>query len=167
MKKLLLFLLPFIVSCHTKTAEEKMKEGIKTYLSKTMHDFKSYEPVEFKKPDSVYTSYGESERGLELLDSIKRYNKLHESYLDQARSYTYTSPRVALSILNVGSVYGAKADSLLKLIDKETPLFERKFNGYEMVHSFRGKNMNGATIITTKRFYFDSAFNVTRSVEVE
>jgi hypothetical protein len=36
-----------------------------------------------------------------------------------------------------------------------------------MLHTFRGKNMNGATIIKTERFYFDTAFKVTEAVEVE
>jgi hypothetical protein len=72
-----------------------------------------------------------------------------------------------LSILDKGKVYSAKTDSIENVIDKETAAFVKKFNGYKMVHTFRGKNMNNATIITTKRFYFDSAFTVTKSVEVE
>jgi hypothetical protein len=144
-----------------------MKEGIKSYLAKTMHDFKSYEPVEFKKPDSMYTNYAESERGKALFDSIDLCDKMQKSYLERSKEYTYTSPRVALKLLDDGKRYLTKADSLLKLVDKERGLFAKKFNGYKMVHTFRGKNMNNATIITTKRFYFDSAFTVTKSVEVE
>jgi hypothetical protein len=167
MKKLLFLLIPVAIGCHTQTPEEKMKEGIKAYLSKTMHDFKSYEPVEYKKIDSVYTSYITSERGSALYDSIDFYTKMRKEILERAKEYTYTSPRVALSILDKGKVYSAKPDSIENVIDKETAAFVKKFNGYKMVHTFRGKNMNNATIITTKRFYFDSAFTVTKSVEVE
>lgn len=167
MKKLIVILLPIAVACHTKTLDEKLQDGIRVHLSKTMHDFKSYEPVEFEKPDSAYTNFAESERGKALFDSTDRYNKKQEDYLERARRYTYTSPGVALSIINEGKIYGAKADSLLKLIDKEKDSFKKKFSGYKMQHTFRGKNMNGATIIKTERFYFDSAYNVTKSVEVE
>jgi hypothetical protein len=167
MKKFVVFLLPFAVGCHSKTLDEKLQDGIKAHLAKTMHDFKSYEPVEFKKPDSAYTNFAESERGKALFDSTDRYNKTQENYLERARRYTYTAPRVALGLINEGKEYGVKADSLLKLIDKEKDLFTKRFSGYKMLHTFRGKNMNGATIIITKRFYFDTAFNVTKSVEVE
>lgn len=167
MEKLFLFLLALVISCKQKSREDLMKDGIKEYLSKTMHDFKSYEPVEFKKPDSTYTNYLTSDRGQALYDSIDNYNKLQEDLLTRAKEYTYTAPRVALEILKEGRVYNAIADSLIKIRDKEKADFIKKFNGYEMLHSFRGKNMNGATILTTKRFYFDTTFTVIKSVEVE
>lgn len=167
MKKLILFLLPLAVACKTKTKDELMKDSIKAYLSKSMHDFKSYEPVEFKKPDSTYSNYAESERGKALFDSIDYYNKKQGIYLEQSRKHMYTSTYVASKMMNDGKIYGAKSDSLLKLVDKEKDFFVKRFNGYKMLHTFRGKNMNGATIINTKRFYFDTAFVVTKSVEVE
>jgi hypothetical protein len=167
MKKLLLLLFPLAVACHTKTPDEKMKEGIKTYLSTTMHDFKSYEPVDYKKTDSVYTSYLTTDRASALLDSLKLYNKLWEAIIKEAREYTYTSPTTGLRLLKQGRAYQAKIDSVNKIIDSEKTTFVKRFNGYEMAHTFRGKNMNGATIITTKRFYFDTTYKVTEAVEVE
>lgn len=167
MKKLILLLLPLAVACKSKTPEEKMKDSIKAYLSKSMHDFKSYEPVDFKKTDSVYTSYLTTERGQALLDSLKLYNKTWEEILERAKEYRYSSPTTALSILKGGRICEAKIDSVTKIMDSEKASFIKKFDGYKMLHTFRGKNMNGATIIKTERFYFDTTFAVTKSVEVE
>lgn len=167
MKKLLLLLLPLAVACKTKTKDEMMKDSIKAYLSKSMHDFKSYEPVDYKKTDSVYTSYLTTERGSALLDSLKLYNKLWEEIIDEAKEYTYTSPTTGLRLLKQGRVYQAKIDSVNKIMDSEKAAFVKKFDGYKMLHTFRGKNMNGATIIKTERFYFDTTYKVTEAVEVE
>jgi hypothetical protein len=68
MKKLLTLLAILTIISTSCSKEDKAKKLIKAELSKNMNDFKSYEPVEFSKIDSAFTSYegAEYERMLEL-----------------------------------------------------------------------------------------------------
>ena len=57
MKKLLLssMLLLSLSSC-TKSPMDKVEDAVREELRKTLHDFSSYEPVEWGKLDTIYVS---------------------------------------------------------------------------------------------------------------
>lgn len=171
MKRILLIFLSALllafVSCKPKTKYAIVKENIKSYLSKTMHDFNSYEPVQYGPIDSAFTSYQDSEKFNELKDLFSAYQKECEEALQKAESYLYVSRATGKRYSDKGTDYAHKLDSISKLISTEIYGFEPQFVGYKILHSFRGKNMNAATILTTEYFILDSAYNVIKSEEVK
>ena len=67
MKKILslAIIILFLNSC-TNSNEGKAKILIKEYLTTTMNDYSSYEPMEFSRLDSVYSRYYKDSTYIEL-----------------------------------------------------------------------------------------------------
>lgn len=167
MKYLPLFIIFYSMSCTEKSPTDRLQDEIKIHLSKTMHDFKSYEPVDYSKVDSTFTVYASTPRGKGLYDSLRRCTVLQERFTENARSYTYTAPETAMKLLSDSKRYGQVGDSLLAVINKEEKEYRGVFNGYKIVHSFRGKNMSGATVLSKKRFSFDTAYKLIDAQDVK
>lgn len=162
----LLLTMVLLHACKPQKKEDAVKKNIRSYLSKTMHDFKSYEPVEYGKQDSLYSSYLKTDRYKSLFDLCDEYSKGADEAIDDSKIYTYTNTSTAKYYLNKGKDCLRKYDSVTAIIKKEAFEFERKFIGYKVLHSFRGKNMNGATILTTEYFILDSLFNVVETEDL-
>jgi hypothetical protein len=161
MKQLaILFAVCALLGCKAKTREDILKEKIKAHLSKTMHDFKSYEPVQYGSIDSLFSTYDKTERYAELKSMFFEYKSLTDESLKEANTYLYANRTTGKYYSDKATILAHKLDSLSKLIKIEWNEFKPQFIGYNILHSFRGKNMNGATILTTEYFILDSALNV-------
>lgn len=154
-------------ACSPQSNEELIKKNIRSYLSKSMHDYNSYEAVDFGKIDTAYTDYSENPRYQSLMDSVKTYGELSDKMLEAARQSIYSSKTASRSYLNQADRYNKIADSINKIIEKENNSFKPVFKGYSIVHSFRGKNPNGALVLTDKKFFLDSNFHVVKSVSIK
>lgn len=166
----LLFLLPFLftLSCKQESMTDKAKKEIKLHLSKTMHDFKSYEPVEFSTLDTLYSSYTESNNYKIDMLSFDEYTTLSRHYTEYVKLYTkyYYSDSVK-KYNGLAKETLAKADSVNQKMIKERKGFNPQFIGYTLLHSFRGKNMNGAMILKREKFQFDSTMKFVMATELK
>jgi hypothetical protein len=161
MKKFLPILI-VLFSC-SQSPEERAKKGIKEYMSKTMHDFKSYEPVEFGKLDSSFTNFYQTEE-YNRLDSLNKfYQSSYEYFLLSAKN----TPNLELKKFQhkAATEYRDSSKVISDLIAQKDKEFKGVFNGYTIEHKFRGKNAMGASIINSDLFVLDKNFNVTKTRE--
>ena len=132
----IILLLLFCIGCKNK--DDKVKELIKQELSKTMNDFKSYEPVEFGKLDSTFTAYDRATFSLVdtiAAESIEKQLKIEKEFNEEQ--------------------------------DRKEKAFKKEFTGYAMTHTFRGKNSFGAMVLSKYRFFFNKELTkVTESFDV-
>ena len=151
----LILLLAIILFASSCSNEQKAKKAIETYLSKTLHDFKSYEAVEFGKIDSSFTFFMDAEE-FKTLDS--RFDELvragHER--DEASKSLHYSNERNLEIINDLIEKHKFGSDSMRIIREKIEEFEhnfvREFNGYVVLHSFRAKNANGALVLSEKFF---------------
>jgi hypothetical protein len=155
-----------LISCSPKPKEDVVKDNIHEYLSKTMHDFKSYEAVEFGKLDSMLSSYHKTERYDSLKAAFHVLKEESEDALDNAKIYQWTNKRLGLKYIEESTLAANGMDSIAKLMKKESAAFKPIFIGYNIFHSFRGKNLNGATGLTSKYFILDSSMKVVGTEEI-
>ena len=85
-KKRLLFIIAICFLLTACSKEDKAKKAIKNHLAKTMHDFDSYEPVEYGTLDSTVSTvelspdYQQKATVVALmLDSAEKVNKRRET----------------------------------------------------------------------------------------
>ncbi|SHG07750.1 hypothetical protein [Pedobacter caeni] len=180
MKKQLLTLLAVTsVLFYSCSKEDKAKKSIKEYLSKTMHDFKSYEPVEYGTLDSSYSDYKSSDiykkknlTAVKLMDSVEKLEKKIEQienknqlskikYYDwyEGSKFDNAEREEMLSILKVNKEMLLSVKQIYKTMSADSAAFKPEFNGYKMSHTFRGKNITGATIINTEVFHMNKAMD--------
>lgn len=149
-----------LIACKAKTKDDIVKDNIKSYLSKTMNDFKSYEPVEYGPLDSIITTYDKTPR----FDSLK---SIFDGYLSESKKATDNAKIVAglapytykLEVEKSNSFNGL-ADSILSIMKIEDSLFKPEFLGFKTKHSYRNRNENGATVLTSEYFYMKKDLTV-------
>ncbi|SHG32922.1 hypothetical protein [Pedobacter caeni] len=158
MKKTLTLALLSILALTSCSNEDKAKATVKTYLSKTMHDFKSYEPVEFGKLDSALSIFEltpyYTERYQAVMKILARNKALDEEYERLAISRNSYDPELVKNV----AIRGSLVDSGKKIVaDLEIKKkgFKQTFAGYALPHTYRGKNAHGAVVINTDTFYLD------------
>lgn len=139
---LVLISLVTLIGC--SSPEKKFKKAIKEELRLTLHDFKSYEPVQFGKLEVAESIYTDLPIVSEYLDKSEADLKLVHEYNDKADiydnsysrdEYWYYS-RLSSEALNSAKKYLEKIDSI-KLHFKPTVI------GWQMAHTFRAKNLGG------------------------
>lgn len=154
MQKLLLLLIlsTALTSCSN---EQKAKKAIKEHLSKTMHDFKSYEPVEFGTIDSSFTTFIETKEYKTTLARFELFNDSAERAIKEIKDLIYLNRTSNARLREMQKAGMVLSDSLTSIANRMASLeksFTPEFNGYSLAHSFRGKNPNGALILSTKIF---------------
>ena len=122
-----------IISC--SSPEKKAKKLIEGHLSKNMNDFKSYEPVEFSKLDSSFSTYERRTMDLDI-DTVVT-DDLNSAY--------------------------EKEDKFNAQEDINEKNFKPVFIGWRMNHQFRGKNAFGAMVLSDYNFQFDK--DLTKIIE--
>lgn len=130
------------------TPEQKYKKAISAFLSTSMHDYSSYQPVEYAKLDSSYSFYENS-------DVYKHDNKRENAI--QAESKGLDESNLTLK---------QKSEKLKKIIDsaqfymakmkRDRKSFVPEFNGFKITHKYRGKNVLGALVLNNSVFYLDT-----------
>jgi len=145
----------FHFSCST---ESKAKKAIKENLRLTLHDFKSYEPVQFGKIEVAMSSYADLPEVKRYLDMAEVFLETSQKFNDEAEIYgsefsrdSYLRYRkMSSNALDSASAYMKKIDSI-KLHFVPQPI------GWKMKHTFRAKNLGGNFGITNYEFYFNDA----------
>lgn len=159
MKKLLLCfaLMPLFIACK-KSPENQAKFLIEEKLKKTLHDYKSYEIVEFGKLDSSFTIFEELPHIKKEYDRVDEFNKEASDNLDLAKIYSdsYYLQDTFNKYMKIAQRANDSARSILKRIDVQHSKFKSEFNGWAMNHSFRAKNLNGNLGIHHYTYYFNS-----------
>lgn len=153
-----LLALVVLLSCGHASNESKAKKLIRDHLYKTLHDYKSYEPVEFEKIDTLYSAA--------IDDSLfNLYRTLADKYLDSANgltnelknSYLLPSSSVVL-IQEKGERTMDSAQYFIKKMEEREKIFKPDFIGWKMNHSFRAKSLGGNLGIHHYRYKFDKDF---------
>ena len=161
-----LVLILFTASCQSNT--DKAQKLIKDNLYKTLHDFTSYEPIEFSQLDSVYSTI-ESTGAPQLLkeanalaDSAQKLLKASRIFEESRKEYHFcdsmflVTTRSADSLLEISNRIITKADSI-------SLNFVPIFCGYRMTHRFRAKNSEGNFILTDNEYFIDK--NITTALK--
>lgn len=142
-----------------------------------MHDYKSYEPVEFSKMDSAYSRFEDEPEYIitntkleQVKDSILKVKEVGEDLMRDIRirdiSYYYrgsaswSRDRAELKKLtdDMSRLTGRMhvlTDTLTNFLNS----YKSRFIGFMVTHSFRGKNMNGATILTSRLFILNKTLD--------
>lgn len=157
MKRLLPFTCLCLFAC-SKPPEQKAKDLIAKELNLTLHDFKSYEPVQFGKLDSSFTSLDKNEdyeasinRMEEIVKELKEMNQDMDIYGSLWSSYRLEQETRKFKRLRIEFQYNQY------LSDSISNAFRQQFKGWQMKHSFRAKNLAGNVGIQHRLYQFDSS----------
>jgi hypothetical protein len=131
-----------LFSC--SSPERKAKKAIKEDLKLTMHDYKSYEPVQFGKLEVAMSNWEDVPEVKVYLAKADEFLKQYKEYDDKADIYhidysnsTYLMySKIANDYLALAKLYNEKADSIRLH-------FVPEVIGWQMTHSFRAKSLGG------------------------
>lgn len=150
------FLLLF--SCK-KTPDEKAQSLIKGWLKLNLHDWKSYDPVEFGKLDSSYSSLDDDQAYQNTKRELDSLYKAIKEDIEDERIY---APLASYS--GQYAYYKSLAAECYKRIIEDTAIvsnairkWEPTYLGRQMEHTFRSKNLGGNIGVHHIVFYFDSS----------
>lgn len=133
----------FFSSCQSK--EDKAKELVKDDLYKTLHDFNSYEPVEWTELTPTYDASKESE---ERKDTLLYYG-MRRILLEN-----FTSGDGILKEEKYTGEYKEKLKRYKAIEDSIHALMP--IDGYTINHTYRANTLGGNKRISTVRYDFDS-----------
>jgi PBP1b-binding outer membrane lipoprotein LpoB len=154
---IMLIVLIFFNSCSV-SPEEKAQDNVKKYLMGNMNDPKSYESVSFGKLDSMFSSFDESEEGIELIKQEKELSdKLNE--LDEKINHTQSLSELS-EIEKSGKIIIEKRKNIIDLKFEKSLSYKGEFIGFELKHSFRGKNKMGGLVLENSTFILDKNLDV-------
>jgi len=173
MKKLQSILVVLIISVVTligcSSTEKKFKKAINEELRLTLHDFKSYEPVQFGKievAESVYTDLLEVSK---YLDESETYLKLVDEYNDKSDIYDNDFSRDKYLYYNRLSYEAlSNAKKYLGKVDSIKLHFAPKVIGWQMTHTFRAKSLGGNLGIHHYNFIVDKEYKkVIKTIDLD
>lgn len=161
-------LLFMIVSCK-QSPEEKAKALIKEELRTTLHDYKSYEPVNYGILDSSFSSpadlveYREAKAAMsDNLEKLKEFNSDLEIYgRSWVASGEFANKKEQYKLLNI------EFDKAKKTVDSILKGFVPRFSSWKMKHSYRAKSLVGNLGIHHYDYYFDSSLTkIIKNVDI-
>jgi hypothetical protein len=143
MKRILfLFFAVFaLMACSQKTPQQKAEAAVKQYLQKNMDDPSSYEPVEFGKLDSAYSTLEDD-----------------SAYIAMNAEIAGIYPETIADI--------NKKTALQNNLTKYISSYKNKWTGYTITHKARAKNKLGALVMENLKFTLDKNFNVKKTEEI-
>lgn len=160
-----------MVGC--SSPEKRAQRLIKAELKGTLHDWGSYEPVNFGTLDSVYTTPIDNLEYLTAKCMYIEWGKRHKESSKKIDDYCnqlsihgpnkYVQEEVEAELSHLERITDSIAVCLrtMSLIEKD---FTPTFKGWSMQHTFRAKNGVGTKRITTKEFIFDE--DISRLIEM-
>ena len=131
-----------LIGC--SSPEKKFKKAIREELRLTLHDFKSYEPVQFGKIEAAESVYTDLPEVGNYLGKSESYLKLVNEYNDKADIYDNDYSREKYrqySSLSSEALYNAK--KYMEKVDSIKLHFDPKIIGWQMTHTFRAKSLGG------------------------
>lgn len=133
-----------LLSCQSN--EQKAKDLIEKHLSETLHDYDSYQSVKWGELDSAFTVALFSVPEMSVIDDKIRY---WEGQLDTS----------IIGVSEDGEVYDISPEDSVAFYkskyDSIESIFTPEHIGWEIDHTYRAKNLNGAYRLTTTRYYFN------------
>lgn len=167
MKKHLL-LLVIAVSFSGCSNEQKAKKAVKDYLSRSLHDFSSYEPVEFKEVDSSFTLYIRDPKYIAIATKqdlfaekfkaeSEEFEKIRSSYGITRKNFKTTRKEMDIS-MKKSKVYLDSITSLANQGKRFAENFKPEFNGHIIAHTYRSKNKLGAKVLEGYYFIVDPTY---------
>ena len=157
MRKILVLAVATILLISCLSPEKKAQKLIKERLKETLHDYGSYESVNFSKLDSSFTDEFSDSLYAEYFKSIVFYGRELNEYKSQIVRYAGKSYYESESWIAVKMATHCN-DSLNHYINLCADIkrdFIPKFDGWIMTHKFRANNGNGAKRLGENRYYFD------------
>lgn len=147
-----------LTSCG-KSNEEKAKDLIDEQLQLSLHDYGSYEPVEFGKLDSTYSSAFDLPEYNDAVNKAKHFKDEGNDKVNDAELYG----RFGLYERQVEYAREGKIlfDSAMFYVNKAAKIdssFVPEFVGWGMTHTFRANNKFGNKVIAHRKYYFDKDF---------
>lgn len=171
---IILLALPLNTIAQVKANQKTIKcqTAVKSYLSKTLNDNKSYQPVFWGKLDSAQTDFEKTERFIFVNDLLRKM-KLKDRLLTIQLSAIKTrlkdraeSDKRYLESKKMETESKSLLDSVQLLLEKERSAFIPSFSHYLLQHKFRAKNGFNATILYNYEFTIDKKFNVTDAIDL-
>lgn len=159
MKKVLILLavaLPLLFVGCSENKEKKAKELINHQLKVTLHDFDSYESVEFGKLDSTFSDVSDVPEFADALEKGQDFTKQGKDKIETAKMYgecTLYEKQVEYARWGITLLDSAKY--YLNIADKINSTFVPKFIGWNITHTFRANNASGNKVIGHRKYYFD------------
>jgi len=149
--------LVILIACNSPSREEKAKRLIKDHLFKTLHDYKSYESVEFGKMDSLFTYIEDDslykyyiKEGYRFLDEVKDANSNLKIYAGLSTlRYRFDYYKA------IAAEYNDSVSQYIRLAEKVKSNFTPLFIGWKMSHTYRAKSLNGNKGIHHYAYKFD------------
>ena len=169
MKRLLFILavLIFFAGC-SENSEKKAQKLINQHLKVTLHDFGSYEGVEFGTLDTIYTIILDDSLFTEYLSKRLVFQKMRNDKREEADIYRSFDKQKYNELVNLVNVYVDSTWHYKQLEDSVKANFKPQFDGWSMKHSFRSNNANGNKVITHKVYSFDkNIVKITESSDYE
>lgn len=155
---MLVLILTLVYSCQP-SPEKKAQKLIVEKLKLSLHDWDSYESVQFGKLDSMYSSYLDDSAYNENVNNYDKYQKLFDKYLDEMNDYSgYISSTFRIKYNIASKMTDMYLDSLRKyapICDSLKENYVPKFIGWTMTHSFRSNNAMGHKTIGHYKYFFD------------
>ncbi len=154
MKKLLLLILIGVSSCKI-SPEDKAKKLITENLKHSLHDFKSYEPVEYGKLDSTYSDCSETPEYIKADKKGKEFTAQMDDYAESSKfglavgTIKYSEYKKQLTEYHDSALF------YLNIKQKMMDTSIERFVGWHMIHSLRAKNLMGSTAIHHYRYFFN------------
>lgn len=173
MRKIGLFLIAVTICLFAckQSNEGKAKSLIKEYMKQNLHDFKSYEPVDFSELRNAFSDIYYDTEFLSLEKDYDRLKGVYEKYSQfEHKMASYGVSRKELQ------VYRSQTDSVINLQRENLKKREEIYNsfdfnkkiGLKLTHSYRAKTLGGNLKLTTRVFVFDDELTrIIRSYEDE
>lgn len=116
-------------------------------MEKNLDDPKSYDPIEFSRPDSAFTKYYvETEEGSRAWKQYIKYRNHYDSLVNEKSNDTSTYRKI---YMQQDSIYSKKQDE-----------FNGKgFIGYNIDHTYRAKNKVGALVKDRNTFVLNATLD--------
>lgn len=146
----------------------KAKRAIKEELRLTLHDYKSYEPVQFGKIEVGFSSWDDQPQVKTWLDKSEEWMKKHKEYYDEAE--IYKDYYVKDKFFELSRLESMALDSAKFYLDK-TERFKIEYtpviNGWKMTHSYRARSLGGNLGIHHYVFYLNKPLSkVIKTVDI-
>lgn len=146
--------------------EKKAQKLINQKLRLTLHDYSSYESVQFGKLDSTYSTVKDTPEYREALEKSEQLQKEAMMELTKIKMYQ----ELFLYELAMEGALHCKMinDSSLhyyQICIKLKELFIPEFIGFNITHTFRTNNSSGNKVIAHYKYYFDK--DITKIIKEE
>lgn len=143
-------------SCNPSN-EKRAKDIIDHQLQVSLHDYDSYESVEFGTLDSTFSSVSDLSEYNNAISKAENFKEQGKSKIEDANLYGQFESmyRKQIEYARDGKALLDSAMYYLKIAEKIDSTFVPEFVGWEMTHTFRANNANGNKVIAHRKFYFD------------